>query len=890
MLVSRGRRGEDEGHDVDRNGRHGLVEPRRVEGEGDGFIADGREARMRDPDPDVEQRGRGLDLACRDRLDGGGAGVGRQRAIAYEEADEAVDRRLERTPSRRDRDPLRGQAPSEGHEEWILEARGHFQPSARLCQTVHMAIDPVCGMTVDEAAATTAGRVADTAKGRAYFCSDGCRTRFLARGHEEPVGPAALPSAGAEYTCPMHPEIVRPGPGSCPICGMALEPRVPTLDDDDGELRDLQRRLVVAAVLSAPVVALGMLDHWHVPYRNWISLLLATPVVVWAAAPFFVRFWASLVQRSPNMFTLIGLGTGVAYVHSLIATLVPGWFPEAFRNPDGTVPVYFEAAAVIVVLVLVGQVLELRARARTGAAVRELLALAPKTARRIGRDGTEEDVPVEAIRPGDRLRVRPGERVPADGMVEEGASTIDESMLTGEPIPVEKTVGASVAAGTTNGTGGLVVRAVRVAGETLLAQIVRLVAEAQRTKAPVQQLVDRVAAVFVPLVVLAAVLTFVAWALVGPPPALAHALVSAAAVLIIACPCALGLATPMSIMVATGRGARAGVLVRDAAALETLATVDTLVLDKTGTLTEGKPRVTDVVPGAGATETEVLCLAAGLERSSEHPLAAAITAAAATRGITPAAVGEFAATPGEGVRGRLVGRRVALGNAALVAAEGADPAGLEPAAARLRSEGRTVTYVVDGGAVLGVVAIGDELKASTAEAVRGLHDDGLRLVMLTGDNRTTAEAVGRALGIDEVIADVRPADKSAHVARLAAAGHTVAMAGDGINDAPALARAAVGIAMGTGADVAIQSAGIILVRGDLRGILRARRLSRATRRNIRQNLVLAFGYNALAIPLAAGALYPVIGLLLSPMVASAAMSLSSVSVIGNALRLRRTAL
>jgi Cu+-exporting ATPase len=747
-----------------------------------------------------------------------------------------------------------------------------------------VARDPICGMEVDEVAARRTGRVSVVGSATHFFCSDGCRTRFE-------VGTRAAPPAAGEWTCPMHPEIRRPGPGSCPTCGMALEPVLPEAGPAESpELADMQRRFVVAAALSGPVLGLGMWESLPLgPARAWIELALTTPVVAWAGFPFFVRAWASVRAASPNMFTLIGLGTGAAYLHSVLATFAPGLFPEAFRGHDGTVPVYFEPAAVIVTLVLLGQVLELRARARTGSAVRALLALAPRTARRIGPQG-EEEVPVEGLVPGDRVRVRPGERIPADGTVEEGESSVDESMLTGEPIPVEKGAGGRVSAGTVNGTGGLVVRAERVGQETLLAQIVRLVTDAQRSRAPIQRLADRAAAVFVPAVVVVALATFAAWAAVGPPPALAHGLVNAVAVLIIACPCALGLATPMSIMVATGRGASAGVLVRDAEALEVLSRVDTLLVDKTGTLTEGKPRLTEVIGVPGTGEAEVLSLAAALERGSEHPLAAAIAGGAAARGLTPPPVAGFAAVPGQGVWGTVGGRRLVLGNERLLAAEGILPEPLAAAAEGLRGEGRTVTYLGADGTLVGLVAVADPIKPTTPEAVRLLHRDGVRLVMVTGDRRRTAEAVARQLGIDEVVAEVLPADKAAVVERMQAAGRVVAMAGDGINDAPALARAAVGIAMGTGADVAIQNAGVILVRGDLRGVARARRLSRATVRNIRQNLIFAFLYNALGVPVAAGVLYPVAGLLLSPMIASAAMSLSSVSVIANALRLRRAAL
>jgi len=744
-----------------------------------------------------------------------------------------------------------------------------------------MALDPICGMTVDEERARSRGLTAPDGAGTAYFCGPRCRERFL---DARPAPPPADPTA--EYTCPMHPEIRQRGPGACPLCGMALEPVAPGGEEDDGELRDMQRRFVVAAVLALPVAVLGMTGGMaHGPLRGWIELALTTPVVAWAGAPFFVRAWRSLATRHPNMFTLIGLGTGAAFGHSLLAVLAPDLFPAAFRE-HGSVPLYFEPAAVIVTLVLLGQVLELRARGRTNSAVRELLALAPATARRVGPDGREEDVPIERLRVGDRVRA--GERLPADGTVEEGASAVDEAMLTGEPLPVEKGPGSRVAAGTLNGTGGLVVRVEKTGGETLLAQIVRMVTEAQRSRAPIQQLVDRVSAWFVPAVIATAVVTFAVWALVGPPPALAHALLAAVAVLIIACPCALGLATPMSIMVATGRGARAGVLVREAGALEALADVDTLVLDKTGTLTEGRPQVVEVVAAPGASADDVVRVAAALERGSEHPLAAAVIAEAERRGVPVATVAGFAAVPGRGVRGTLDGQAVALGTADLTGA--AAVAALEADAARLRTAGATVVFCVAGGRALGLLAIADPVRATTPEALAQLRAEGLALVMLTGDDPATAAAVARRLGIERVIAGVLPAGKLDAIDRLAAGGARVAMAGDGINDAPALARAAVGIAMGGGADVAVQSAGIILLRADLRGAARARRLARATRRNIRQNLILAFAYNALAVPVAAGVLYPVAGLLLSPMLASAAMSVSSVSVIGNALRLRRVAL
>jgi Cu+-exporting ATPase len=743
-----------------------------------------------------------------------------------------------------------------------------------------MELDPICGMTVDEDRARTRGLTAtDAAGATAFFCGPRCRERFL---DARPVAPPA--DAAAEYTCPMHPEIRQRGPGACPICGMALEPLAPSRADDDGERRDMQRRLGVAAALTVPVVALGMgTDAMHGGGRAWVEAALATPVVCWAGAPFFVRAWHSVVTRRPNMFTLIGLGAGTAFAHSVFAVAAPGVFPAAFRA-HGAVPLYFEPAAVIVTLVLLGQVLELRARGRTNDAVRALLELAPETARLVRVDGREEDVPIARIAPGDRVRLRPGTRVPIDGAVEEGTSAVDESMLTGEPIPVEKGPGGRVSAGTLNTSGTLLVRVERTGAETLLAQIVRLVTEAQRTRAPIQQLVDRVAAWFVPVVMVVAGATFAVWAAVGPPPALAHALLAAVSVLIIACPCALGLATPMSIMVATGRGARAGVLVRDAAALETLATIDTLVLDKTGTLTEGRPAVTAVVPASGVTPADVLRIAAGLERGSEHPLAAAVLAEAERRGVPAADVTAFEAVPGRGVCGHADGRRVALGTPELVG--DVIGAGLRAEADRLRAGGATVTFTVAGDRALGLIAIADPVRASTPPALDALRASGLRLVMVTGDAPATAAAVGRRLGIERIVAGVLPAGKLAAIDALTAEGARVGMVGDGINDAPALARAAVGIAMGTGADVAIASAGVILLRPDLGRVAEARRLAQATQRNIRQNLLFAFLYNALAVPIAAGALYPVAGVLLSPMLASAAMSLSSVSVIANALRLR----
>ena len=710
----------------------------------------------------------------------------------------------------------------------------------------------------------------------------------------------ALPLERTEYVCPMHPEVVQPAPGSCPICGMALEPRTATLDDDNPELRDMTRRLVIAAAFSVPLVVRSMAAMFGAAVPAglapgalaWLELAVATPAVAWAGAPLFARGWRSIATRRLNMFTLIAIGIATAYGFSVVATLVPGLLPPAFHDHTGAAALYFEPAAVITTLVLVGQVLELRARRATSSAIRALLGLAPKTAHRLDGDG-EHDVALAGVVPGDRLRVRPGERVPVDGVVIEGASAVDESMVTGEPIPVAKAAGARVTGGTINGTGGFVMRAERVGAATLLAQIVRMVGEAQRSRAPIQRLADRVASYFVPAVLLAAVATFAAWAIAGPAPALAFALVNAVAVLIIACPCALGLATPMSIMVGTGRGAAAGVLVRHAEALERLAQATVLVLDKTGTLTEGKPRLVTVAPSAGTAE-RLLRLAASLERASEHPLAAAIVAGASERGVAITAATGFASVTGQGATGTVDGTLVALGNRAL--AERSAPGGVTAAhddqAEALRSAGQTVVYVVVDGVLAGLLGVADPVKPTARQALQELAGDGLGIVMLTGDSRTTAEAVARELGLaaTDVIAGVLPAEKAQVIARLRAQGQVVAMAGDGVNDAPALATADIGIAMATGTDVAIESAGITLLGGDLRGILRARRLSRATMRNIRQNLWFAFAYNVIGVPVAAGVLYPVFGLLLSPMLASAAMSLSSVSVIGNALRLRRAAL
>ena len=757
-----------------------------------------------------------------------------------------------------------------------------------------MAIDPVCGMTVD--AEKTAHRL-DLGGQAWFFCSAGCRDRF--RREKEGAGPATdPPPAAAEWTCPMHPEVVRAGPGSCPICGMALEPRVARADDGPSEeLRDMERRLRACAVLTVPLFLLAMAEmggrsplagRLSPRVADLLQMALAAPVVLWGAAPFFARGWSGVVARRPNMFTLIALGTGAAFGYSVVAALWPGLLPHSFNGHGGGPPVYFEAAAVITTLVLLGQVLELRARHATGGALRALLGLAPRTARRIV-EGRDEDVPLEVVQRGDRLRVRPGEKVPVDGTVVDGTSAVDESMVTGESIPVEKTAGSRVIGGTVNGTGSFTMTAERVGAETLLAQIVRMVAEAQRTRAPIQRLADAVSAWFVPAVLAAAVLTFALWAARGPEPRLAHALVNAVAVLIIACPCALGLATPMSVMVATGRGARAGVLVRSAEALETLEKVDTLVVDKTGTLTEGKPRLAVVMPASGQDEAELLRLAASLERASEHPLAAAIVAAAEGRGLPLAETTGFRYLTGRGVAGTVDGRAVALGNAALLEELGVRP-GLDGPAEALRRDGQTVVFLALDGRVAGILGVSDPVREGTAEALRALGKDGVRVVMVTGDGESTAQAVARRLGIEDVRAEVLPAEKAELVGHLQAAGHVVAVAGDGVNDAPALARAHVGIAMGTGTDVAMQSAGVTLVKGDLRGIARARRLSRATMANIRQNLLFAFLYNALGVPVAAGALYPSLGILLSPMIASAAMSLSSVSVIANALRLRRARL
>ncbi|QQP89720.1 heavy metal translocating P-type ATPase [Skermanella sp. TT6] len=756
--------------------------------------------------------------------------------------------------------------------------------------------DPVCGMAVDPA---TSRHRAEHGGRTLHFCSSACHDRFVAdpdRYLNAAGAPPEPAGQGALYTCPMHPEIRQEGPGTCPICGMALEPVAGGAEDGSNpELADMTRRFRIGAVLTVPLFILemaahlpGMGLHGILPPRVslWIQFLLATPVVLWAGWPLLERGWRSFVTRRLNMFSLIALGVGAAYLFSLVATFLPGLFPAGFRGAEGLVAVYYEAAAVITVLVLLGQVLELRARERTGGAIKALLNLAPKTARRIRDGGEDEEVPLDRVRVGDRLRVRPGESVPVDGTVLDGRGAVDESMVTGESMPVEKEPGAKVIGGTLNQTGALVVRADGVGSDTMLSRIVAMVAEAQRSRAPIQRLADIVSAWFVPSVIVVAVLAFAAWMAWGPSPAFAHALIAAVSVLIIACPCALGLATPMSIMVGVGKGAGAGVLIKNAEALERFEKVDTLVVDKTGTLTEGRPRVVAVVPAPGFDEATVLSLAAGLERSSEHPLAAAIVSAARDRGLDPLDVTGFGSVTGKGVAGHVGGRAVSLGNAAMMRDQGVDPGDLESRADALRRDGATALFASIDGRPGGVIAVADPVKASTPEALARLREDGIRIVMLTGDNRTTAEAVARTLGIPDIEAEVLPEDKNRVVKRLKAQGRIVAMAGDGVNDAPALAEADVGVAMGTGTDVAIRSAGVTLVKGDLAGIARARTLSRATMSNIRQNLVLAFVYNALGVPVAAGLFYPLFGWTLSPIIAAAAMALSSVSVIGNALRLR----
>ncbi|WP_375262517.1 heavy metal translocating P-type ATPase [Palleronia sp.] len=754
--------------------------------------------------------------------------------------------------------------------------------------------DPVCGMTV---AVKPDGRHAAFQGETFHFCSEKCQTKFKADPWFYASGRAARQKkaapANVQYTCPMHPEIVRDAPGSCPICGMALEPMVPS-DEPSEELTDFTRRMWISAAAAVPLIILTMGELVALPVRDWIGhqtasyleFVLATPIILWAALPFFRRGWDSIVNRSPNMWTLISIGVAAAYLYSLVATFLPGVFPEQYRMGHG-VGTYFEAAVVIVALVFVGQVLELRARERTGDAIRALLDLAPKTARRILPDGTEYDAPLENIMEGDRLRVRPGDAVPVDGTVIEGRSSLDESMLTGESMPVEKGPGDAVTGATINKNGSLVMEAAKVGSDTVLAQIVAMVSNARRSRAPIQGLADQVSAVFVPTVVAIAIIAFIVWMIFGPEPALVFAIASAVSVLIIACPCALGLATPISITTAAGRGAQAGVLIKDAEALERMAGVDTLIVDKTGTLTMGKPKLTEVVALGDITETELLSLAAALERGSEHPLAEAIVEGAETRGAARQEATDFEAVTGKGVQGRVGARAVALGNAAMMQEMGLNTAQAEANADTLRTEGKTAMFVALDGALVGIVAVADPIKDSTAQAIRELHTQGLRVIMATGDNERTAQAVAGKLGIDEVRAGILPEAKKELIDQLRREGHKIAMAGDGVNDAPALAAADVGIAMGTGADVAMESAGITLLGGDLMGIVRARKLARASLRNIKQNLFFAFAYNALGVPIAAGLLYPVTGLLLSPMIAAAAMSLSSVSVITNALRLRR---
>ena len=823
----------------------------------------------------------------------------------------------------------------------VLTMPSPRKPLPMMVQAAPGEIDPVCGMTVHPA--TAAGFYEYRGK-TYYFCATRCLEKF--RGEPEyyllppaqrtpkplpvPSGgvakyicpmdpevseskPGACPICGmalepadvtvvptrTEYTCPMHPAIVQPTQGTCSICGMALEPRTVAVEEANPELVDMTRRFWQSVAFGLPILALMISEMLPgQPLQHlvsgqalmWVQLALATPVVLWIGRPLFERAWASIVNRHLNMFTLIGLGTGAAYLYSVAATLAPGWFPDSFRGHGGELAVYFEPAVAIIALVLLGQVLELRARSRTSSALKSLLGLAPKTARIVRPDGREEDIPLDQVQVGDRLRVRPGEKIPVDGVVLEGSTAVDESMVTGEPIPVEKQPGLNVVGATVNGTGTVVMRAERVGRETLLAQIVRMVSEAQRTRAPIQRLADVVAGYFVPSVILVAAATFVLWGLYGPEPRMAYALLNAVAVLIIACPCALGLATPMSIMVGTGRGATAGVLIRNAEALETLAKVDILVVDKTGTLTEGKPRLITVVPLSGVSEADLLRQAASIEQNSEHPLAAAIVSGAQEREITLSKVLDFRSLTGKGVTGTVEGRVVAIGTVPFLNGLGVETASLLVQAEPLRQEGQTVMFVAIAGKPAGLLGVADPVKSTTPEAIDLLHREGLRLVMLTGDNRTTAEAVARRLHIDEVHADVLPEQKAEVVKRFQSEGHVVAMAGDGINDAPALAQAQVGIAMGTGTDVAMESAGVTLVKGDLRAIVRARRLSRGTMRNIRQNLFFAFVYNTLGVPIAAGVLYPFVGVLLSPMIASAAMTFSSVSVIANALRLRRLAL
>lgn len=780
---------------------------------------------------------------------------------------------------------------------------GHGNPSSHAHHDGHdhgdsKVKDPVCGMTVDPA--TSKHHFAHHGE-TFHFCSAGCRTKFAADPAKylaKEKAPEPEMPAGTIYTCPMHPEIRQVGPGSCPICGMALEPEVASLETGPNpELADMTRRFWIGGVLSLPPVVLEMGGHLAGPHgwidptlSNWIQLVFATPVVLWAGWPFFVRGWQSLLTRNLNMFTLIAMGTGVAYVYSVLGTVTPQIFPATFRGHEGAVAVYFEAAAVITVLVLLGQVLELRARDATSGAIKALLQLAPKTARRVDADGSEHEVEIDALHAGDSLRVRPGEKVPVDGIILEGRSSLDESLVTGESMPVTKETGAKVIAGTLNQSGSFVMRADKVGRETLLSQIVQMVADAQRSRAPIQRLADQVSGWFVPMVIVVALAAFGAWAWFGPEPRLAFGLVAAVSVLIIACPCALGLATPMSIMVGVGRGAQGGVLIKNAEALERMEKIDTLVVDKTGTLTEGKPKVVAVVPAAGFAEDDILRLAASVERASEHPLADAIVRAAKEKQLTLGQVEQFDSPTGKGATGKVDGRTIVLGNAKYLTSIGIETKTLDTEAERLRGDGATVINMAVDGRLAGLFAIADPVKASTPEALKALAAEGIRVIMLTGDNRTTAEAVARRLGIAEVEAEVLPDQKSAVVTKLQKAGRSVAMAGDGVNDAPALAAAEVGIAMGTGTDVAMESAGVTLLKGDLVGIVRARKLSQATMSNIRQNLFFAFIYNAAGIPIAAGVLYPTFGVLLSPIIAAAAMALSSVSVVGNALRLRTTRL
>jgi P-type Cu+ transporter len=771
----------------------------------------------------------------------------------------------------------------------------HHKDASGTQKAAHLLKDPVCGMDVDP---SSAPHSAQSDGQTYYFCSQGCKSKFVAEPSGYSKARRTMPEPGAAkgtiYTCPMHPEIRQTAPGNCPICGMALEPGVTSAQEGPNpELADMTKRFWIALVLALPVVVLEMGGHLlgllllGQQTSNWAQFTLATPVVLWAGWPFFERGARSIVTRNLNMFTLIAMGIGVAWAYSAIATLAPGLFPQAFRSPDGSVAIYFEAAAVITVLVLLGQVLELRARENTSSAIKALLNLAPKTARRIRDDNTDEEVSLDGIGPGDRLRIRPGEKVPVDGTILEGHATIDESLMTGESLPVGKDAGDKIIGGTLNQSGSIIMRAEKVGADTLLSQIVQLVAKAQRSRAPVQRLADQVSSWFVPLVIAVALAAFAAWAAFGPEPRLAFGLVAAVSVLIIACPCALGLATPMSIMVGVGRGAQSGVLIKNAEALERMEKIDTLVVDKTGTLTEGKPKLGAVRTFAGLREEEVLRLVASLERASEHPLAAAITGAATERKLELTEPANFNAPAGKGVTGEVEGRKLVIGNAGFLKESGIGTAELLREADELRKEGATVVFVGIDGSPAGLLAIADQVKGGAPGAIKALKADGVRVVMLTGDNRTTAEAVARQLGIVEVKAGVLPANKSAVVEELRARGRTVAMAGDGVNDAPALAAADVGIAMGTGTDVAIESAGVTLLKGDLRGIVRARKLSAATMRNIRQNLFFAFIYNAAGVPIAAGVLYPEFGILLSPVIAAAAMSLSSVSVIGNALRLRR---